>query len=98
MLIRRQLVSGRSLTRLLSTRASNVLASLGIPTTGELPGVYDGQWKGSGDIMTSKCPTTGEVLARVLSASPAELNETIARSREAYTYFRSMRFSWSLSL
>ena len=36
-------------------------------TERELPGVYDGEWTGSGDILESVCPTTGEVLARVKS-------------------------------
>ncbi|KAF8884234.1 NAD-aldehyde dehydrogenase [Gymnopilus junonius] len=40
--------------------------------------------------MTSICPTTGEELARVLSASPAELHEAVERSREAYTHFRNV--------
>jgi aldehyde dehydrogenase family 7 protein A1 len=45
-----------------------VLGALDIPTTPtELPGVYDGEWKGSGDILQSICPTTGEVLAHVKS-------------------------------
>ena len=56
------------LTRRLSSRASSVLGALDIPTTPtELPGVYDGEWKGSGDILRSVCPTTGEVLAHVKS-------------------------------
>jgi aldehyde dehydrogenase family 7 protein A1 len=56
------------LTRRLSSRASAVLGALDIPTTPtELPGVYDGEWKGSGDILQSVCPTTGEVLAHVKS-------------------------------
>ena len=55
-------------TRRLSSRASAVLGALDIPTTPtELPGVYDGEWKGSGDILQSVCPTTGEVLAHVKS-------------------------------
>lgn len=52
-------------TRNLSSRASNILTSLEIPLSSEIPGVYDGQWKGSGDILESVCPTTGELLARV---------------------------------
>ncbi len=56
------------LRRRLSSRASSVLGALDIPTTPtELPGVYDGEWKGSGDILQSVCPTTGEVLAHVKS-------------------------------
>jgi aldehyde dehydrogenase family 7 protein A1 len=55
------------LKRSLSSRASTILDALDIPTSGsaEVSGVYDGTWGGSGDILESKCPATGEVLARV---------------------------------
>jgi aldehyde dehydrogenase family 7 protein A1 len=54
--------------RRLSSRASAVLGALDIPTTPtELPGVYDGEWKGSGEVFQSVCPATGEVLANVKS-------------------------------
>jgi aldehyde dehydrogenase family 7 member A1 len=47
-----------------------VLSALDIPTTPtELPGVYDGEWKGSGEAFQSVCPATGEVLAHVKSVS-----------------------------
>jgi aldehyde dehydrogenase family 7 protein A1 len=59
-----------SRSRYLSSRASAVLGALDIPTTPiELPGVYDGEWKGSGDVFQSVCPATGEVLAHVKSVS-----------------------------
>ncbi|KAK0447080.1 NAD-aldehyde dehydrogenase, partial [Armillaria borealis] len=75
----------------LSTRASRILSSLDIPTTStEVPGVYDGEWKGSSEILTSVCPTTGEVLARVKSASPEDLRETLAKARDAYKVFRNV--------
>lgn len=68
-----------------------MLGALDIPTTPtELPGVYDGEWKGSGDILQSICPTTGEVLAHVKSASPTELHAALERTREAYVHFRSI--------
>lgn len=55
--------------RNLSSRASSILSALDIPIEKEIPGVYDGVWGGSGDILESVCPTTGEVLARVQSVS-----------------------------
>jgi len=77
--------------RLLSSRASAVLSALDIPTTPvELPGVYDGEWKGSGDVLQSVCPATGEILANVRSASPAELHGALERTKEAYVYLRSL--------
>lgn len=57
----------RQHVRELSTRALTVLSAVGIPADGELPGVYHGEWVGSGDILESVCPATGEVLARVRS-------------------------------
>ncbi|KAI0052383.1 NAD-aldehyde dehydrogenase [Auriscalpium vulgare] len=79
----------RSQSSLRRGRASAVLSALDIPTTSaELDGVYDGAWKGSGDILESICPTTGEVLARVRSASPSELHAAIEKAREAYKDFR----------
>jgi len=76
------------LTRGLSSRATNILSALNISTKDELSGVYDGHWRGSGELFTSVCPTTGEVLARVKTASPQELHDAIARTREAYKIFR----------
>ncbi|OSX57392.1 hypothetical protein POSPLADRAFT_1174440 [Postia placenta MAD-698-R-SB12] len=76
--------------RSLSTRASAILSALDIPIDKELAGVYHGEWTGSGDLLESKCPTTGEVLARVRSASPEELHAALHKSREAYQVFRSI--------
>lgn len=59
----------RQCARALSTRASTVLSAVGIPADSELPGVYHGEWVGSGDVLESVCPATGEVLARVRSVS-----------------------------
>ena len=52
-------------SRHLSTRAATILNALDLPTNAEIPGVYDGVWGGSGDVLESKCPTTAEVLGRV---------------------------------
>ncbi|KAI0922530.1 hypothetical protein AcV5_009478 [Taiwanofungus camphoratus] len=75
-------------TRSLSSRASTILSALDIPADRELPGVYDGEWTGTGDVLESVCPATGEVLARVRSASPRELQAVLGKSREAYELFR----------
>ncbi|KAJ7248568.1 NAD-aldehyde dehydrogenase [Mycena haematopus] len=77
-------------SRLLSTRAADVLTALDIPTTGPVYGVYDGEWKGSGDLVSSLCPTTGEVLARVQTASPEELHTALSKTREAFNFFRNV--------
>ncbi len=88
----RQVIRARkpfSTARALSTRASNILSALDINPAGEVHGVYDGQWRGSGEVLISTCPTTGEELARVRTASKEELREALERTREAYTSFRS---------
>ncbi|KIY49782.1 NAD-aldehyde dehydrogenase [Fistulina hepatica ATCC 64428] len=77
-------------TASLSTRATNILSSLGIESTKELPGLYDGHWHGSGEVLTSTCPTTGEVLARVTTPTIQEFNDAIAKTREAFLQFRSV--------
>ena len=59
------------LSRALSSRAATVLNALDIPTAKEVPGVYDGTWTGSGEVLESVCPTTGEVLARVQAVRAA---------------------------
>ncbi|KAL9709314.1 hypothetical protein Ac2012v2_007668 [Leucoagaricus gongylophorus] len=78
------------LTRAISTRASNILSRLGLSSDGEIHGVYDGQWHGSGEVVASTCPTTGEELARIRTASRSELREALQRAREAYHIFRNV--------
>ena len=58
-------------SRSLSSRAGSVLGALDLPIRdgAELPGVYDGSWRGKGDVFESVCPSTGEVLARIRSVS-----------------------------
>jgi hypothetical protein len=84
------------LSRRLSSRASAVLSALEIPTTPiELPGVYDGEWKGSGEVFQSVCPATGEVLANVNSVScnicsaccPSSSTMLVAARRVSYSYY-----------
>ena len=54
--------------RPLSSRASAVLKALDLPTDGQpISGVYDGAWGGSGPVVETTCPATGEVLARVIT-------------------------------
>lgn len=67
------LARGQRLARPLSSRASTILASLDISTSQDVPGVYDGQWGGTGDVYESVCPTTGETLARIHSVSPVRV-------------------------
>jgi aldehyde dehydrogenase family 7 protein A1 len=45
------------------------LSALDLPVDSVIPGVYDGQWKGSGEVVESKCPATGEVIGRIRTVS-----------------------------
>ncbi|ORX41162.1 Aldehyde/histidinol dehydrogenase [Kockovaella imperatae] len=77
--------------RYLSTRAERVLAAVNLPTDGgEIAGVYDGSWKGSGPAQVSKCPATGEVLAHVRTGTVKETEETIRKTKEAGKAIRAM--------
>ncbi|KAG9313799.1 NAD-aldehyde dehydrogenase [Chiua virens] len=92
MLSRNTFRAARSPTsvRHLSARASTILGALDIPFTTDIPGVYDGAWGGTGDLLESVCPSTGEVLARVRSASPPELHQALNKSREAHLFLRNL--------
>lgn len=83
-------VSRKAGARALSSRASAILSAVDIPTSGEVAGVYDGSWGGTGEVLKSVCPATGEVLAHVQTASPAELQTALEKSREAYEHLRSV--------
>lgn len=48
------------------------------------PGVYNGSWGGSGEVITSYCPTNNEPIARVTQATMAEYEETVQKTREAW--------------
>ncbi|KAF8752156.1 aldehyde dehydrogenase family [Rhizoctonia solani] len=75
----------------LSTRATKILSALDIPTNGkEVHGVYDGTWGGSGEPLVSVCPSTGETLAKITTATPAETQQAIDRAHDAYVSIRNM--------
>jgi hypothetical protein len=69
MLVHKFLLRTQRACRGLSSRASAILSSLEISHSDPIPGVYDGEWKGSGVALPSVDPTTGELLGSVLSVS-----------------------------
>ncbi|KAG8753427.1 hypothetical protein FRC11_007441 [Ceratobasidium sp. 423] len=74
----------------LSTLVAKILSALDIPTDGkEVHGVYDGKWRGSGKPLVSVCPSTGETLAKVTTATPVEAQKAINSAREAYVSIRN---------
>ncbi|SRR5258708_16381817 len=62
----------------LSSRASDILSSLGLPTSENqvVKGVYDGEWGGTGEPLVSTCPATGEMLGRVSTVRHTEVHKT----------------------
>ncbi len=48
------------------------------------PGVYNGSWGGSGEVITSYCPANNEPIARVTQATMAEYEETVQKTKEAW--------------
>jgi len=65
------------------------LNELGI--TSEHSGAYHGEWLNcGGELLESKNPATGEVLARVRQAGPAEYDAVVAAAHEAFLRWRTV--------
>ena len=67
-------------------QAVALLKSLGIDPVS--PGVFDGEWSGSGPLLPSFSPNDGRLLAEVRTATPAEYDRAVAR---AHAVFQSWR-------
>ncbi|HSV63934.1 MAG TPA: aldehyde dehydrogenase family protein [Chthoniobacterales bacterium] len=52
------------------------------------PGVFNGDWSGSGPVIEKFSPIDGKLLARVRTATDAEYDQTIARAQEAFEKWR----------
>uniref|UniRef100_A0A8C4PD04 aldehyde dehydrogenase (NAD(+)) n=1 Tax=Dromaius novaehollandiae TaxID=8790 RepID=A0A8C4PD04_DRONO len=50
----------------------------------ENPGVYNGRWGGSGEVVTTYCPANNEPIARVRQASLEDYEETVKKAKEAW--------------
>jgi len=75
----------RSSTRLRAARSSAVgalLRKLGLKA--ENPGVFCGEWLGSGKPLDSVSPIDGRVLAAVRTATPQEYERTARRAQQAF--------------
>src|SRR5438270_3367353 len=62
--------------------AKSVLAKLGIASTN--PGVFEGEWSGSGKLLESISPVDGKLLAKVRTATPAEYDRVLERAQAAF--------------
>ncbi|XP_020297921.1 putative aldehyde dehydrogenase family 7 member A1 homolog isoform X1 [Pseudomyrmex gracilis] len=64
------------------------LKQLGI--TFENPGLYDGNWSGSGKWIESISPATGKVIAKVCESTSQEASEVIKKTHEAWSQWASI--------
>src|SRR5258707_9235771 len=54
------------------------------------PGVFDGHWSGSGEVITSISPVNGRPLASVRAASIRDYDRVSSRARAAFQKWRSV--------
>ena len=69
-------------------QAQTILSKLGIDK--ENPGVFDGDWYGSGDAIEVQTPIDGAVLATVRQANAGEFDRAVARAHEAFLKWRTV--------
>jgi aldehyde dehydrogenase (NAD+) len=86
-------VNGRaSKNNLLPAKKSNpnaaLLKRLGLYETN--PGVFCGEWIGSGKIIRSVSPIDGKVLAKVRQATSAEYDQTVRAAEKAFLVWRNL--------
>ncbi|RUP44611.1 Aldehyde/histidinol dehydrogenase [Jimgerdemannia flammicorona] len=53
-------------------------------------GVFNGKWAGTGPVLHSVSPVNNELIAEVTTATPKELDETIAEARKAQIVWREV--------
>jgi aldehyde dehydrogenase (NAD+) len=78
----------RSVTSSKSNSASALLKSLGIGPV--VPGVFDGEWRGSGKLLESLSPNDGTLLAQVRTATPEEYERAAARTAAAFEKWQAV--------
>ena len=77
-----------SAARKVPSKAAALLKALGI--TPISPGVFDGEWSGSGPLLPSFSPNNGRLLAEVRTATPAEYDRAVARAHAAFQTWRTV--------
>jgi aldehyde dehydrogenase (NAD+) len=65
----------------------SVLEKLGL--TEENPGVFCGEWRGSGKVFEKRSPIDGRLLGRIREASGEDYERTITRAQEAFEKWRT---------
>ncbi len=79
-------LSQRAVGRAVSAAAT--LKALGIKATN--PGVFDGAWSGSGELLQSISPNNGQVLASVRTATPGEYERALERATLAFQNWQTL--------
>jgi aldehyde dehydrogenase (NAD+) len=57
---------------------------------GDNPGVFNGQWGGSGKLLKSISPIDGSLLATVRTATPAQYEQTVKNASRAFEQWRAV--------
>src|SRR5262245_50377906 len=83
----RKLRSARK-PRTLVASASSVLRKLGLDR--ENPGVFCGEWLGSGELLKSISPINGEALATVRTATSDEYERSVKRAQAAFRQWQQV--------
>ena len=65
-----------------------VLSKLGLKAAN--PGVFDGTWRGRGEVIESVSPIDGKRLATVRGGSTAEYNSAVSHAQDAFKKWRSV--------
>src|SRR5690349_5078657 len=67
---------------------SEVLRELALESVN--PGVFNGQWGGTGKLLKSISPIDGTVLAMVRTATPAQYEQTVKNAIRAFEQWRTI--------
>jgi aldehyde dehydrogenase (NAD+) len=79
---------GQDTSSTVSTVKTEIFPLLGLDDT--LPGVFAGEWFGSGDPLEKRTPIDGTVLARVSQTTRADYEQAAARAHHAFLAWREV--------
>jgi aldehyde dehydrogenase (NAD+) len=68
--------------------AAAILRTLGFKAVN--PGVFDGEWSGSGKLLQSISPNDGKVLAEIRTATPEEYERALRRAAAAFEKWKTI--------
>ncbi len=71
-----------------NTQTSSLLKRLGLAST--VPGVFDGEWSGSGKCLETFSPNDGTLLAQVRTATPGEYERAAQRAAAAFQKWQAI--------